>query len=682
MDRLKIFSIIILLFLPILYINAQKKIDFYAAGMAEYDNGDWKTALNIWSNGKIVLSGMNVVDSRIGIAYADVAVSSSQKEYYKKATEMYMWSLSGQNDVVITDAVRDEIKRINPLLSSTERDEWNDLVHENNHEIFNKMRRFWIEKDPTLSSPVNERLIEHWQRIAYARRHFTRAKNSPYGTDDRGTIYVKYGKPNRVTRGTLGSDVSELTRRFFELENDSSFDEMDTAAKYESSMRSHRQTDMRSRNKMTYERPSAGYYHSLQWNPEYEIWSYEDISENKKIVFMFGKPEYGHFKLIKSVEELIPRVLFSSRYELLVKKGNSYYPFSPGILIQLMYYHQLMMESGEFVDRYDELYYLWNANDYPPSPGMVRTYRDRFLMEDRYDTYKLSLPEDISTFNMVTVPVQVLSKQVRILDENNEPYLSVITFSKLEKDAFKDYETYAAERLSRIAFRPAHYLVIRDEYGNEICRLHDTEPDLPYNISSFVVKHDNYVRDVSISSESYAKIPAYQESDSLVAIPFIGRKSFGQIAPLESDPTQLEISDLITGIIVPDSLQLDNYIFPVLPSEKFLKSTPLVVYVELYHLKKGIDNWYRYKITFELERPENEKLWKRLLEKHDKPVVSQTVTLESQSDRAYEYITFDISDLEPGVFAFKVTVQDLTTGQSKSRKGEFSIIKSLVSGKK
>jgi GWxTD domain-containing protein len=57
--------------------------------------------------------------------------------------------------------------------------------------------------DPLFTTPVNERLLEHWERINYARKHFTKNETTVYGTDDRGLIYVKYGNPDAILKKTV-----------------------------------------------------------------------------------------------------------------------------------------------------------------------------------------------------------------------------------------------------------------------------------------------------------------------------------------------------------------------------------------------------------------------------------------------------------------------------------------------
>lgn len=53
---------------------------------------------------------------------------------------------------------------------------------------------FWQRRDPTPATPENERIVEHWRRIAEAQKQFHSAV--PRGYDDRGMIYIRYGEPS------------------------------------------------------------------------------------------------------------------------------------------------------------------------------------------------------------------------------------------------------------------------------------------------------------------------------------------------------------------------------------------------------------------------------------------------------------------------------------------------------
>ena len=54
-------------------------------------------------------------------------------------------------------------------------------------------RTFWNERDSNPATIENERLLEHYRRVMYARIHFSETQ-FPY--DRRGEIYVRYGEPD------------------------------------------------------------------------------------------------------------------------------------------------------------------------------------------------------------------------------------------------------------------------------------------------------------------------------------------------------------------------------------------------------------------------------------------------------------------------------------------------------
>jgi GWxTD domain-containing protein len=55
---------------------------------------------------------------------------------------------------------------------------------------------FWRKRDPNPATQVNERLIEHLARVAFADLHFTIARlDRPGSKTDRGEVYIRYGRP-------------------------------------------------------------------------------------------------------------------------------------------------------------------------------------------------------------------------------------------------------------------------------------------------------------------------------------------------------------------------------------------------------------------------------------------------------------------------------------------------------
>ena len=56
---------------------------------------------------------------------------------------------------------------------------------------------FWIGQDPAPASGANERLVEHYRRVATARESHGQHK---FPWDDRGEVYIRFGDPDHVSR--------------------------------------------------------------------------------------------------------------------------------------------------------------------------------------------------------------------------------------------------------------------------------------------------------------------------------------------------------------------------------------------------------------------------------------------------------------------------------------------------
>ncbi len=56
---------------------------------------------------------------------------------------------------------------------------------------------FWGRKDPTLTTIKNERLVEHYKRLRFARKEYYSALRPGY--DERGRVYIKHGEPDQKT---------------------------------------------------------------------------------------------------------------------------------------------------------------------------------------------------------------------------------------------------------------------------------------------------------------------------------------------------------------------------------------------------------------------------------------------------------------------------------------------------
>lgn len=77
------------------------------------------------------------------------------------------------------------------IMDKDEEKKWKEL--KTNQQKAEFLRRFWLFRDLSFTSKTNERLKEHYDRLQVAKTIYSAL--TPEGYDDRGRIYVKYGKP-------------------------------------------------------------------------------------------------------------------------------------------------------------------------------------------------------------------------------------------------------------------------------------------------------------------------------------------------------------------------------------------------------------------------------------------------------------------------------------------------------
>ncbi len=59
--------------------------------------------------------------------------------------------------------------------------------------------QFWARRDPDILTKINERVIEHYRRVWFARIFFS---SNVYPWDKRGEVYIRYGEPDYRSRST------------------------------------------------------------------------------------------------------------------------------------------------------------------------------------------------------------------------------------------------------------------------------------------------------------------------------------------------------------------------------------------------------------------------------------------------------------------------------------------------
>lgn len=80
------------------------------------------------------------------------------------------------------------------------------------------LHRFWKKSDPSLTTEYNELMAEYYERIDYSVKQFPTISNLSGLETDRGKIYIIYGKPASIERGSNGDGKISETWTYSKLQ--------------------------------------------------------------------------------------------------------------------------------------------------------------------------------------------------------------------------------------------------------------------------------------------------------------------------------------------------------------------------------------------------------------------------------------------------------------------------------
>jgi GWxTD domain-containing protein len=589
------------------------------------DAGSPEAALDIWEAAQDSLYFQGISDPRLGIAYIQTATEYSLDREYDTASRLYIQGFTETDMDRFGDTVEEEVRRIQPLLSEADSAAWEALIEERDPAILLELRRFWINKDPTPTTYENERLVEHWGRIAYARRTFTQAVNSPYRTDDRGTIFIQFGSPGRRKAGSLGSDGSELRRWV--------------------SDRIAREAIAR-----------------LDPNPSYEVWVYDTLNPRELIYFLFGNQNgTGPFRLVNGVRDLISSAAMSPSSRRLTP-GN----IRAAHFMELFYYADLSAIGGEFSRRYATLEQVWGQAEsrsvtlgtggFPPEGSLaaLSIQYDQVDQQVQQDPFRRPYETEISDLEDVAT-VQLVATQTRILSDENEPRLVLTALSapRAQQSTFDSIFGLGLEERGVL-----HTLLVRDSTLAEVGQLVGQDARFGRGgVSSFTLRHTPEPLYFTMVAKEVGT-----ERRSAEIIRFPGHANLPPLPPLTTAEDSLEISDLVIGIEPHEGLDETRLPFPVVPGEVLWRDDAVLAYLEVYHLLV-VDGVARYRASFQVLP------WDEVMDEPIQGVTPVTLSfdLESVEPTSRQVLNLGIENLVPGRYQVLITVDDLQRGTARSR---------------
>lgn len=620
-------------------------LDLYERGRVLADQGRWREALDLWEEARDDLSARSVRDPRIGLGYVELATLHEASDLYGTASSMLLWGLSGDPVEGSGTVLREELERVRLILPDEERRRWETLDDVSDGELALRLKRFWVEKDPTPVTPENERVIEHWRRIHEARRRFVYNTSSPIGTDDRGVVFLRFGEPPRTDRGSLGASESEMRLR----------------------LPGTRHSEDRAR------------LRQYDTNPQYEVWVYDRLNDEGFTYFLFGNIDgTGPFELVDGVHELIPPAARSAASARATAGGVPAKHY-----LQLFYYQDLSVVGGHFARRFGELERLWNLyterrRSYVSATGAAPQESELEALEFRFQDEDVYAPP-----NPPRVPVlsefegrardEVVAQMVRTLSDDDVPLLMVLSTSAPRitadrRDAFR-------QELDLPGWIMRHALIVRDEKLDEVGRLVQPVDPRRADVATFVLRHVPRPLHLTVTARTLQEAPPGDEGvpapDTLVASSRLpGQVHLVPEAPLDPDTARFEMSDLLTGTPIPPGLDLEGIPFEVLPARTLWRRDPLRVYLELYHLARAPDGGTDVVARFEVVPLTDEGE----VDPDRTPIVLDDVRLAPESSTYREFFDIALRDQEPGRYRLEVEVVDRIRDQRRLRTAELRLV--------
>lgn len=583
--------------------------DPWQRGLDLIDDGNVEGALLLWIEARDSLTAAGAEDPRIGTRFIEMVANHDLGNFAEAGTDMFYWGLSGRGP--FREEIRDEIlaegRRTFALADSLLADYWARSGREDPEALALAIKRFWIERDPTPTTPANERLVEHWQRIVHARRNFAFNRSSPYRTDDRGILYVRYGEPDRITRGHLGINSADRRSHGISDEDWARFDRQ----------------------------------------PQYEIWRYARPYERDFHYYLFGNLDgTGPFQHVEGLHRIIPSNARSYKH-----RGIRFQYY-----LELFYYSDLARMGGPYALRLADLERRWYGSR-APTEGSLEGVSQQFVEDDRWLARE---PRPLTASELDDAPKSALSAQVaRVLDGGEPRILVLAVSSPLWKPRIE--EGSLGDSLVLAAFVARHTVVVRDRRLGEIARGGMLQVGGRDDMSTMTLRHAPTIGHVTVTAEHL--IDGENSDDSAPpALP--GHRHFRLEAPLVRAGDGLEVSDLVVGIVPQAGMELEDFRVPLLPATRFWRRDLLRVYFEIYRpftVPEGESGQFDVQIS--IERIDGPLLPGRDVE--GRAVV--TVTLESPAPDGRHFFDLDLRSEAPGDLLLVLQITDGETGATRTR---------------
>lgn len=661
----------------------------YKMGEEKLQAGNPEEALEIWEQANPELLPSDAASSsltpnpRIGISYIELVADQKLTSFYKKASQMYLWGLQLSNEEPVKrfeEVLEKELLRLEPIVDPKQMKQWESYLGDENYDsLGEEIIKYWKKLDPTVNTSYNERLLEHWQRISFSRKNFTENKKTVYDTDERAEIYIKLGSPDYVKKGDFYFNTGMADSWLFDAlggmpQNFGGGGGFGSSAASSDSVGSSN-TSLSSENYLIYKiKRRAQIFHRQNY---YEVWIYRNLFNNEyqNLVYLFGEEgDTGLFGLRRSVEDMIPSGAFRKEF------GNNS-NVTAGLLLQLMYYEQLIIADNYFADIFRDL-----ESRIVSLEGLdsFTSFRTKSISQSRLNNIQYRAPTYVSSTNKRLKQIDLEVSQYRFLDDSDQSYLATFVESSPQKALYLDQINEG--RYNNESYMLYHSSVTVDTQ-NEVVDLQKKNSEINLEGNGFadqMEKSHSYFRIPHISSD-FSQVFTVElhnkNKDSLTVseetlfsetLRGIGKAGYSQPDPLDTARSKLEMSDLLIGYPMgsPGEGEKGPASFKVAHDKVIPGDQDLMVYFEVYHLRETGGQNIPFRINY-MVTPKKKGLLGKLFGRQKG--VGLTLNIESNESRYNTGLEIDTTPFDPGIYELAFTVSEPGSGRQVKRLVEFEI---------
>jgi GWxTD domain-containing protein len=656
----------------------------YQQGLELLYRGETDQALNLWEDH---YSEESRVDARIGFDFIEIVTERNLSDRFEAATQMYYTGLLNGTGANSRIAFRQEIERMKPIIGDGIYRQWTEWWDAEDHELRSDIRGFWIQLDPTPARVVNERLIEHWQRIHEARERFTKNSSTIYGTDERALVYVRYGEPDRIQSGLL--TLQDMNIKPW-LEQQIIRQQSSTTADGE-----NLEYDDEELPQLQEQALEFILYENHRY-PEYEIWFYDDITVkgDSSVPFIFGTNiRNDQFEIISTIEEFIPERAyridpFEERDMVQFTRAG----FTPALILQMLYYEQLSDIDPFFEQRLNSLRDMVLAQERDVYSGLDVEFRSESA--ELIQQQELQAPRQLSTIESRIPDVPVNVYQYRFIDESQNPFLVtfiesnpreafLIDFSRNRDSSVALSSVQSTENISELLprYELHHSLQTYNDDWELIGRKAETtafniqrDPFRAGASTMFRSEHTGRAQHSAssemINTDESTTAPAY-DTPYPESIRGLGSVHYREPAPLSTNPDSLQVADLVMGFGIGSEDISEDSMFPfyVANSQTVPAEETLALHFEVYNLEVQPNGFSRFELTYQILPVDDSG---RVLTDQTEFVL--TLNFTSEVNRLVENLEIETADLLPGLYELRVQITDVNTSQQVNRNTRFEVL--------